>query len=353
VRALPIEVARDRRWRAIVMGAAAVLALAVCVLPFVMGESAVFFLATVLLFSVVAVSATVLIGWAGQMSIGQWALAGVGGVFGAKLVVGYGIDYWVAFVIAALAGGVVALILGLPALRLEGTALAVVTLGFAVASGSWLFEQSWFQGTGFLERPSYMTTVVYFFFALALLVLTVVAARAFGSTRIGRNMIAVRDNPAQAQAMGISVIKTKLTAFVFAGVVAAAAGFLWSTGIGLADSGVFGPIRSLSIVAAVVIGGLGSISGAIVGAFYFLGVPYFGSDISPYIGLLATGIGLLLLVTLLPGGLARVMFGARDLLARLVTGIDVRPKVVPVADEQLEGAERAIARKLKTKAGAR
>ena len=103
---------------------------------------------------------------------------------------------------------------------------------------------------------------------------------------------------------------------MFAGVLAAAAGFLWSTGIGLADSGVFGPVRSLSIVAAVVIGGLGSVAGAIVGAVYFLGIPYWGAQISPYIGLLATGVGLLLLVTMLPGGLARAMYGGRDLLAR-------------------------------------
>jgi branched-chain amino acid transport system permease protein len=248
-------------------------------------------------------------------------------------------------VIAAAAGGVAALVLGLPALRLEGTALAVVTLGFAVAAASWLFEQSWFQGTGFMERPSFMTNTTYYFVALAYLAVTVLAARAFARTRVGRNMIAVRDNPLQAQSMGIAVVKTKLTAFVFAGVLAAGAGFLWSTGIGLADSGVFGPVRSLSIVALVVIGGLGSVAGAIIGAVYFLGIPYWGADISPYIGLLATGGGLLVLVTLLPGGFARLLFGARDLLASAITGIDVRPKVVPASDEMLVAADRAVARR--------
>jgi hypothetical protein len=73
-----------------------------------------------------------------------------------------------------------------------------------------------------------------------------------------------------------------------------------------------------------------------------MGIPYFGSEISPYIGLLATGAGLLLLVTLLPGGLARMIYGARDLLARQITGIDVRPKVVPPSDEALRAAEEAI-----------
>ncbi len=352
VRSLPAEVAKDRRWQLLAFATFVVGMLVVLLSPFPLGDSATFFLATVFLVSVVAVSSTVLTGWAGQMSIGQWALAGVGGVFGAKLVVDFGIPFWLSFVIAALAGGVAALVIGLPALRLEGMALAVVTLGFAVASASWLFDQSWFQGTGFMERPDFMTTTVYYYVALALLVVTILAARAFGSTRIGRNMIAVRDNPAQAQSMGIGVVRTKLTAFVFSGILAAAAGFLWSTGIGLADSGVFGPVRSLSIVAAVVIGGLGSVAGAIVGAFYFLGIPYFGAKISPYIGLLATGGGLLFLVTMLPGGLARLLFGARDLLAKAITGVDVRPKVVPPSDDILEKAETAIAGQRPSKSGA-
>jgi branched-chain amino acid transport system permease protein len=194
-----------------------------------------------------------------------------------------------------------------------------------------LFEQTWFKGSGFMIRPDFMTTRVYYFISLALLLVTVYAARAFQRTRVGRNMIAVRDNPLQALAMGIPIVRTKLTAFVFSGVLAAAAGFLWSTGIGLADKSVFGPVRSLSIISAVVIGGLGSISGAIIGAFYYMGIPFWGASISPFIGLLATGAGLLLLVILLPGGLARLVFGGRDLLASWITGIDIKQKVTPVS----------------------
>jgi ABC-type branched-subunit amino acid transport system permease subunit len=247
------------------------------------------------------------------------------------MVVGAELPFWVAFVLAAALGGLIALALGLPALRLEGTALAVVTLGFAVAASGWLFEQTWFKGSGFMIRPDFMTTRVYYFISLALLLVTVYAARAFQRTRVGRNMIAVRDNPLQALAMGIPIVRTKLTAFVFSGVLAAAAGFLWSTGIGLADKSVFGPVRSLSIISAVVIGGLGSISGAIIGAFYYMGIPFWGASISPFIGLLATGAGLLLLVILLPGGLARLVFGGRDLLASWITGIDIKQKVTPVS----------------------
>ena len=327
IRALPVEVGSHPRWRTFVVAAALLGAVAVVLAPVPLGHSTTFFLSTVALVAVVAVSATVLTGWAGQMSLGQWALAGVGGVFGAKLVVGLGFAYGTGLLVAAAAGGVAALLLGLPSLRLEGTALAVTTLGFAVAASSWLFDQSWFKGTGFMSRPTWMTGRVYYFVSLTLLSLTVLVARTFQRKRVGRNMIAVRDNPQQASAMGISAVRTKLTAFVFAGVVAAAAGFLWATGNARADESVFGPVRSLSIVAAVVIGGVGSVPGAIVGVFYLLAVPYFVGTVWSYAGLFATAVGVLLLILSLPGGLARLIYGGRDLLVRTVTGIDVRPQV--------------------------
>ncbi len=338
IRALPIEVMSHKRWRTMIAVTGFVGAAVILLLPFPLGDSATFFLATVMLVAVVAVSTTILTGWAGQMSLGQWALAGVGGVFGAKLVVSVGMPYWIAFVVATVVGGLIALLLGLPALRLEGSALAVTTLGFAVAAETWLFQQPWFKGTGFMTRPEYMTPIVYYFIGLAALIATTIAARTLQRKRIGRNMIAVRDNPSQASALGVGIVRTKLTAFVLSGGLAAAAGFLWSTGVSLADNSVFGAVRSLTIMAAVVIGGLGSIAGAIVGVFYLQAVPYFLGHISSWIGLLASAVGVLVLVLMLPGGLARLMYGARDFLVENLTGIDVRPRVDESEPEVLEKA---------------
>jgi ABC-type branched-subunit amino acid transport system permease subunit len=336
VRPLRAEVAAHPRWRRMAIGMPVALAVAACVTGFTAPLSATFFLATVFLVAVVAVSMTILTGWAGQMSLGQWALAGLGGVLGSRFVTVLHVPFWAGFVLAIVAGAVVTLLLGLPALRLEGTALAVVTLGFAVASSSWLFGQPWFRGTGYLPRPEYLETRQYYAVALGFLIITIVVARRFQRTRVGRNMLAVRDNPLQASAFGVGVVRTKLTAFVVSGALAAGAGFLWAAGIGLADSSVFPPVRSLIIVTAVVIGGLGSIAGAVLGAFYMLGIPYFGAKITPFIGLLATGFGLLALVLFLPGGLARIVFGARDRLAKLLTGIDPRPRVERTVEAHIE-----------------
>ena len=338
VRPLPPDVAAHPRWRTVTAAATTACIVAALLVPRVVTISGTHFLATVLLVAVVAVSLTVLTGWAGQMSIGQWALAGVGGVLGAKLVTQWDAPFWVAFVVAALVGGLVALILGFPALRLGGTALAVVTLGFAVASASWLFNQDWFKGTGFLPRPSYLGTTAYYYVALGVLGLAVAGTRSLQRTRIGRNMVAVRDNPRQAEAMGVDVVRTKLTAFVLSGVFAGGAGFLWAAGVSLANTSVFPPSRSLALVAAVVIGGLGSVGGAVLGALYLMLVPYLGSQITPHLGLLSSGVGLLVLVLFLPGGLARLLGEGRDLAARLVTGLDARPRVVPPSTTQAEGA---------------
>jgi hypothetical protein len=80
-----------------------------------------------------------------------------------------------------------------------------------------------------------------------------------------------------------------------------------------------------------VIGGVGSVPGAIVGVFYLLAVPYFVGTVWSFAGLFASAVGVLLLILTLPGGLARLIYGGRDLLVRAVTGIDVRPRVEPRA----------------------
>ncbi len=334
-RPLPLAILQHDRWQLATRVGFAGLVVAAVVLPLVLTESALFFTATVFLVAVVAVSLTMLTGWAGQLSIGHWGIAGVGGVFGAHLVTINHLPFPVAFAAAGVIGGLSALVIGLPALRLEGTALAVVTLGFGVAASTWLFSQPWFRSAEGLQRPSYLDNRTYYVVAFIVLALAIVVARRLQNSRIGRNMTAVRENPRQAESFGVNVVRTKLTGFVISGAFAGFAGFLWALGVGAANGEVFTPVRSLTLVTAVVIGGLGSIAGAVVGAFYMLGIPYFGSNISTYIGLLSTGIGVLVLVMFLPGGFARLGYLVRDRLAKSLTGLDPNPDVVPPSLDDL------------------
>ncbi|MDQ1711181.1 MAG: branched-chain amino acid transport system permease protein livM [Frankiaceae bacterium] len=330
VRPLPPEVLAHPRWRLVSRTATAVAAGALLAAPLVLKSSTTFLLATIAVVSVVTLAVTILSGWAGQLSLGHWALAGFGGVIGSRLVEVHGLPFWLAFVVAGALGGLVALLLGIPALRLPGPLLAVVTLGFAVVASSWLFDEPWFRGTGVLNRPEWIGVDQFYFIALAFLAVCVFAVRTLQRARFGRNLTAIRDNPVQAAALGVAVVRTKLTAFVVSGTLASLAGFLYSAGVRSAGPEAFPAWRSLSLLAAAIIGGLGSVGGALLGTAYFLGIPYFASGISPYFGILSTGVGLLTLVLVLPGGLARVAFAIRDVVARAVTGIDVRPKVVPV-----------------------
>ena len=332
VRPLPPEIAAHPRWKLVSRGAAGTAATLLLLAPGLLAASSTFLLATIAAVSVVTVALTILSGWGGQLSIGHWALAGVGGVLGSRLHEVLGVPFWLAFIAVGVLGGAVSLLLGIPALRLPGPLLAVVTLGFAVVCSTWLFDESWFRGTGVLERPEWIGIDTYYYLCLLFLAVVLLGVRALQRGRFGRNVIAVRDNPVQAAAMGIAVVRTKLTTFVLSGTLASLAGFLWAAGVRTASPEAFPAYRSLGLLAAAIIGGLGSIGGAVLGTVYLLGIPYFAADISPYFGILSTGVGLLVLVLVLPGGLARVAFTIRDRVALLVTGLDARPKVEPLPE---------------------
>ena len=311
------------------------------VLPFLFDSAAQTFLFTrVLIFAMIGLSTTVLIGWAGQLSLGQFAFVGVGALSATSLV-GAGMGFEVACAYAAVAGGFGALLVGFPALRVQGPLLALTTLAFAVACQGWFFRQGIF-GTdsifqlprstvfGFLDLRSERT---YYFVVLVVLTLTVLGVSRLRSSGIGRTIIAVRENESAAASFTVSPTVAKLSAFTFSGALAGLSGALLAGAMGQYQlvnpdgPAPFGPEASLQAVAMVVIGGLGSVGGAIIGAVYTIGLPaLFGNSLA--IGVATSGIGLLLLLLYLPGGLMQLVYTSRDaLLAR--------------AERQLSPAERS------------
>jgi branched-chain amino acid transport system permease protein len=217
---------------------------------------------------------------------------------------------------------VVAVVIGLPAARAGGLSLAVITLSFASATLYFLLNPEFF---GWVPRGRFREDPILFgrialeseesFYALALGVLAISVGMLLGirRSRTGRVLIALRENPRAAEAFGVNTIRTQLSAFGFSGFVAAMAGALLVHHIGSLPNDIggnpFAPEASLRVFAIAVIGGLGSIPGAILGAVYVYAVQYY---MLPEYRFLATGFGLLLILLVLPGGLGAGLVEARD-----------------------------------------
>lgn len=330
-----------RRLNQLLAGAGLVVAV---VLPVIFTQSSqVFLLTSVLIYTIIALSVTILTGWAGQLSLGQFAFVGLGAMTTAALV-SRGMPFVPAAAYATVGGGVAATLVGFPALRVRGLFLAVATLAFAVAASTWIFTHPTFvgqTGVAFIPRTNVgpidlAPQRTYYYLCLFVLAVCMIGVANLRSSGIGRTIIAVRDNQDAASSFTVSPAVAKLSAFAVAGALAALAGALLGGQQVQFSAAAFGPQESLRVVAMTVIGGLGSIGGALLGAVYVVGLPaLFGHN--PSIGLLTSGIGLLLLLLYLPGGLAQLAYRLRDTMVGIVErrldaqGLTVQPPIPATA----------------------
>ena len=308
--------------------------------PSRMTSSEQFFLGAVALFAVLGLSLVVLTGFAGQVSLGQFAFVAVGAALGGRLYQ-MGLPHGPAIVVTVAAGGAVALLIGLPALRIRGLFLAVITLAFSVAASGWLLEQDWLNHRGSdggtsmsIPRPelagvSFDNEIRYYWVCLSAMVLTMFVVHRLRRSGLGRRMVAVRDNEPSASSVAVSPRTTKLSAFVISGMIASFGGFLYG-GLLVTFSGdlggTFGPSESLSLVVMTIFGGVTTITGAVLGAFWVQGIPRILGD---EWGLLSSGIGVLAVLLLLPGGLASLVFATRDKLVEAAIARGLLPSGEP------------------------
>lgn len=298
--------------------AGATLALAVVLPLFFTSSARVFLFTRVLLFAMIALSVLVVLGWAGQLSLCQFAFVGLGSVVLAALQQ-RGMPFGPAVVYATVAGVLAALVIGLPALRVRGLFLAVATLAFAISAGGYILSHEFFFGDttvvtvrrGELWGIDLNAHRTYYYLCLLVLVGTVGIVSSVRRTGVGRRIIAVRDNERSAASYAVSPRLAKLTAFALSGGLAALAGALLGGLRVQVSSQGFGPELSLEAVAMTIIGGLGSITGALLGAAYMVGLPSL-FDNSPEVRLLTSGVGLLFLLMYVPGGLIQILHAARD-----------------------------------------
>ena len=298
--------------------------------------------ALVFIYAMVAVSLVVLTGWVGQISLGQWALAGFGGATVSVLVARHGIDLFVSLLAGMAVAAVVAAIIGIPALRISGPFLAVTTLAFAVTARTFFLDNRyvpWFVENT-VQRPALWNRLPieadwqFYYVCLAFLILVVLGARNLRRSRTGRAMIAVRDNEPAAQSTSLNVPVLKLTAFAISGAIAGLAGGLYVLHQHGLNTDSFGPEISIRLFTMVVIGGLGSLPGAILGAVYVRSLESF---VGGGWALLASGGGILLILLVLPGGLGAGMYRVRDEILRWIAkrrGIVVPSLVADIRDEE-------------------
>jgi ABC-type branched-subunit amino acid transport system permease subunit len=298
-------------------------------LPLVLNVGNNFLFSQVCIYAVIALSLTVLTGWAGQVSLGQFGLVAVGTLVAAHM--GSSLPLPLVLLYAGAITAVVAILVGLPALRMPGLFLAVTTLGFALfmqeavlATPCWtvpLIHKMLCTGlpdpaSTLISRPdlfglSLQSERSFAWFSLGVLLLSIFAVRVWRDKGIARRLVAVRDNELGAGAMGIPVLRTKLLAFGLSGFMAGYAGACFAFATQRFSTTTFDPTVSFIIISMVVIGGLGSIPGAILGALYLEGLPaIFGAN--PTIQFLTSGLGLIAFILYLPGGLGELLHRAGD-----------------------------------------
>jgi branched-chain amino acid transport system permease protein len=345
-------------------------------LPLWLDESRINLAAIIVIFGIIGVSLVVLTGWAGQVSLGQMGFAGVGAAVGGWVTYYTETDLALALLAGGAAGALAAIVVGYPALRRRGLTLAVSTLAFALFVSSFLLNQELFGENG--EPPLFLpgqwlpgfridrlpvfgrfdieTETRFYFLCLIVLGLVLIVVRGVRRSRTGRVLIAIRENDSAARSFGIHTTRTNLACFALSGFIAAVAGVLLvhqQTGLQVGAGNLYLPQESLRVFSMVVIGGLGSLPGVLLGAAYVWGTQYFLPGQWTF---LATGAGLLLILMVLPGGLGAVLYDVRDWLLRQVAkrrGLvvpslvaDVRveePVPEPLIEEAEEAAERAPA----------
>jgi branched-chain amino acid transport system permease protein len=321
--------------------------IALAVYPFAVSTGATNIGGVIALNAIAVLSLVVLTGWGGQVSLGQYAFVAIGAVVGGALSGRVGIPFWFAVPAATLVVAGLAALVGLPALRVRGLFLLVVTFAFAAAVQLTLFDDRYF---GWLlpesvDRPTFFffdfedERSMYFLCVLALVAATAMIT-ALRRTRVGRNLIALRDNEPGTRSFGIPVVRTKLLAFAISGGLAGFAGAIYAHQQRGVSAESFTADASLQVFIQAVFGGVGSVGGALLGSAYFTFIDYFFT--SPVLLALLGPLTTLLLLYAAPAGLISLVNSARDAVLSIVA--QRRNLVVPslIADYDPELAAQHL-----------
>ncbi len=322
--------AADRALGALVAVAVGILALA---FPFVASGYHIYQGAQVLIFAVALMGLNLLTGFNGQISLGHGAFFAIGGYGAAILMTKFGLPYWAAIPIASAACFIAGFLFGFPALRFGGLYLALATFALAVAAPQILSYKGFDAFTGgsqglTIAKPHApfgigLTADQWLYLVcLACAAALYWAARNLARGRIGRALVAIRDQPIAAETMGINAALYKTSCFGVSALYAGVAGGLSAIAVGFVSPESFGLALSLAFLVGIVVGGLGSLGGALFGALFIEFVPNLADQLTVSFGEGAKalpgaiyGALLILIMAAMPTGVAGAVQGAARALA--------------------------------------
>jgi len=312
------------------IGVAVLIAIA-CVLPFVVSNYRTFQLTLVLVYAIALLGLNILTGYNGQISLGHGAFYAIGAYTAAVLMDRLGAPYWATLPAAGAVCLVAGFLFGLPALRLEGLYLALATFALGVSMPQLLKYHRLEKWTGGVqgiviakpEPPALLREAGLqmnpdqwlYFFALAVAAMMFVLGWNLLRGRVGRALVAIRDQHIAAEAMGINNALYKSLAFGVSAMYTGVAGALGAIAVQYVAPDSFTIFLSLVFLVGIVVGGLASISGALYGALFIQFVPNVADEISKAAPWAIFGLFLIGFVYLMPSGVAGAV---RMLLVRLM-----------------------------------
>lgn len=298
------------RWRWIAL---ALLLAAAVYAPFQLVPFHVFQLTMVLVYAVALLGLNLLVGHAGQISLGHGAFFAIGAYTSAILLDRLEVPHLLTLPVAALVAFLVGFGLGVPAMRLRGLYLALVTLAIAIFLVPLLkrFEELTGGSMGLtLPKPAppawsgLAEDQWLYFLALGVTVLAFLVAASLLRSRVGRALHAVRDNEIAAEVMGVRLSSYKTLAFAWSAMFAGVAGCVYTWVIGFVSPDSFTVNLSITLLAGLVVGGLGSLSGPVLGGLFVMFVPSISQDINDAAPGVIFGLLIILVMYVAPQGLA-------------------------------------------------
>jgi branched-chain amino acid transport system permease protein len=314
------------------------LAVALALLPQLIGSTLSQVLGQVGVFLLMGLGLNIVVGYAGLLDLGYVAFFATGAYLtalftGANLVTSIGdlvppafalhLNFYLAVPLVIVVTAFIGLLIGAPVLRLRGDYLAIVTLGFGEIARV-LVQSSWLQdytggpqglrdvtdaaigGIGFRDPQP------FFYLVLVFCALAIFVSQRLANSRVGRAWNAMREDELAAEAMGVSTIRYKLLAFAMGAAVGCLSGTLFAVQIGSIAPASFTIIVSITALAVVIVGGMGSIPGVVVGTMLLIGLPGLLDEFEEY-RLLVYGAALMLVMILRPQGLLPNMRRMREL----------------------------------------